>query len=42
MKAFLFAAVAVAVIGVGAWYGLEEVAPFSTAERQSAPSVRLD
>ncbi len=41
MKSFLAAIVALAVIGVGAYFALDEVG-YSSAERLSAPSVRLD
>lgn len=41
MKAFLLACAAIAVIAFGADYGLEYVG-FSSAERQSTDSVRLD
>ncbi|MEM6679026.1 MAG: hypothetical protein AAF675_14260 [Pseudomonadota bacterium] len=43
MKAFLMAVVAAAVISVGAWYGLNEVLPWSSADAfQKSDSVRLD
>ncbi len=41
MKSFLAAMVALAVIAVGAQYLLDEVG-YSSAERLSAPTVRLD
>ncbi len=41
MKAMLTAFAAIAVIAVGAYFALEQ-AGFSSADRQSAPSVRLD
>ncbi len=41
MKAMLLAFVAIAVIAAGAWFTLNE-SGFSSSERQSASSVRLD
>lgn len=41
MKVMFTAFAAIAVIAVAAWYILGETG-FSSAERQSAPSVRLD
>ncbi len=41
MKAMLSAFVVMALITVGAYYGLHE-AGFGTGERQSSDSVRLD
>lgn len=41
MKAMIFAFAAIAVIAVAAWVALGETG-FSSADRQSAPSVRLD
>lgn len=41
MKAMLSAFAAIAVISVGAWYGLRQ-AGFSSSEVQSSSSVRLD
>ncbi|MGB0439312.1 MAG: hypothetical protein ACPGFC_04310 [Paracoccaceae bacterium] len=41
MKAMLTGFLAVAVIGVGAWYGLGQ-AGFSTQEVTSGSAVRLD
>ena len=41
MKPMLIAFAAMAVISVGAWYILGETG-FSSADRQSSPSVRLD
>lgn len=41
MKSMLIAFVAIAVIGVGAHYALQEV-EFSAQEVSSGPSVRLD
>ena len=41
MNAFLAALAAIAVIGVGAYFALQETG-FSSSERQAAPSVRLD
>lgn len=42
MKAMLLAFLATAVIAVAADYGLDRYAGFSSADRGSAPSVRLD
>lgn len=42
MKAMFAAFAAIAVIAVVADRGLERYAGFSSEERQSAPSVRLD
>ena len=41
MKAMLAAFATIAVIAVGAWWGLHH-AGFSAAERTSSDSVRLD
>ncbi len=41
MKAMLSAFAAIAVISVGAYFGLHE-AGFGSADRQSSSSVRLD
>ncbi|MDJ0629019.1 MAG: hypothetical protein QNJ44_12225 [Rhodobacter sp.] len=41
MRAMYLAFAAIAVIAVGAWYGLNE-AGFSSAERSSGDAVRLD
>ena len=41
MKAMLLAFVAIAVISVGAYFGLDN-AGFSAAEREAGPAVRLD
>ena len=41
MRAFLTAVLAIAVISVVAWYGLEEIG-FSTAQETASPNVRLD
>ncbi len=41
MRAMLIAFLAIVVIGVAAFFGLNQIG-FSSAERQSAPSVRLD
>ncbi len=41
MRAMILAFLAIAVIAVGAWYGLEEIG-FSTAEETAGPNVRLD
>ena len=40
MRPMLLAFLAIAVITVGAWYGLRE-AGFSAADRQSGDAVRL-
>lgn len=43
MKAMFTAFVAIAVISVGAWFGLGEYGNFSSGDRQSTNSaVRLD
>lgn len=42
MKAMLAAFAAIIVIAVAAGYGLNYVAPFSSADMQSSSSVRLD
>lgn len=42
MKAMLLAFVAMAVIAVAADWGLDTYAGFSSQDRGSAPSVRLD
>lgn len=41
MKAFLLACLAIAVIAGGAWYGLREIAPYSSAQQQTSQNVRL-
>ena len=41
MKAMITAFVAIAVISVGAFYGLKE-AGYSSSDRQSGEAVRLD
>lgn len=41
MKAMMTAFAAIAVITVGAWYGLGQ-AGFSSGDRQAGTSVRLD
>jgi hypothetical protein len=41
MKAMLTGFVAIIVLAVGAWYGLQQLG-FSSAEVYSSPSVRLD
>ena len=41
MKAMLSGFAAMIVLGVGAWYALDEIG-FSSADRFSSPSVRLD
>ena len=41
MKAMLSAFLAIAIIGVVAFYGLKEVG-FSSSERQTGDAVRLD
>lgn len=41
MKAMYAAFIAIAVISVGAWYGLGE-AGFSSGDRQASSSVRID
>ncbi len=43
MKAMFTAFAAIAVIAVGAWYGLAEYGQFSSGDRQSTNNaVRLD
>ena len=43
MKSFLGACVAVAVITAGAWFGLNEVWDYDSADAKSDPrTVRLD
>jgi hypothetical protein len=42
MRAMFLAFLAIAVIAVGAWYGLENYAGFSAADRTTSDSVRLD
>lgn len=42
MKAMLAAFAAIAVIAIAADRGLDRYAGFSTQDRQSTPSVRLD
>ena len=42
MKPMLTAFAATALIAVGAYFALNEVAPFSSADRQSGDAVRLD
>lgn len=41
MKAMLSGFAAMIVLGVGAWYALDEIG-FSSADQFSSPSVRLD
>ena len=43
MNAMFTAFIAIAVISVGAWYGLGELGSFSSGERQTTnDAVRLD
>ena len=42
MKAMFTAFVAIAVIAVGAWFGLEEYAGFASGEHQAGAAVRIE